>query len=191
MTACATAARSRAKTAPVSPYGLVRSTSASASSTPLGLRRRRRGRRAPGRRAPRRGAGCARVGDLDERRPAEPALLARPAVAARIFTLGVGLAGARASRREARPRALVDDGAHEVPEVGRRRPSRSSRCASTSRSRTCGQIDRGMYARDAAEHFCPWNSYAPRTSATASASTSADGCAKTKSLPPVSPTRRG
>ena len=48
-----------------------------------------------------------------------------------------------------------------------------------------------MKAREAAEHFCPWNSKAPRTSAVTSAGTSAEGWAKTKSLPPVSPTMRG
>ena len=54
-----------------------------------------------------------------------------------------------------------------------------------------GQIDSGMKARLAAEHFWPWNSKAPRTSAVTSASTSAEAWAKTKSLPPVSPTMRG
>ena len=46
-------------------------------------------------------------------------------------------------------------------------------------------------AREAAEHFCPWYSKAPRTSAVRTTSGSADGCASTKSLPPVSPTMRG
>ena len=46
-------------------------------------------------------------------------------------------------------------------------------------------------ARDAAEHFCPWYSKAPRTSAVTSDGTSAEGWVKTKSLPPVSPTIRG
>ena len=45
----------------------------------------------------------------------------------------------------------------------------------TTRSRTSGQSVSGMYAREAALHFCPWYSYAPRTIATASASTSALG----------------
>jgi hypothetical protein len=63
--------------------------------------------------------------------------------------------------------------------------------SSTIRFLSAGQIERGMKAREAAEHFCPWNSKAPRTSATARASRSALGWANTKSLPPVSPTRRG
>ena len=53
------------------------------------------------------------------------------------------------------------------------------------------QIERGTYAREAAEHFWPWYSKAPRISAVCSASTSAEACATTKSLPPVSPTMRG
>ena len=48
-----------------------------------------------------------------------------------------------------------------------------------------------MKRRDAAEHFCPWYSKAPRTIAVAIPSTSADSCARMKSLPPVSPTMRG
>ena len=51
--------------------------------------------------------------------------------------------------------------------------------------------DRGTYAREAAEHFWPWYSKAPRTSAVTRTSGSADGWAMTKSLPPVSPTSRG
>ena len=51
--------------------------------------------------------------------------------------------------------------------------------------------DRGTYAREAAEHFWPWYSKAPRISAVSSTPGSADGCAITKSLPPVSPTSRG
>ncbi len=51
--------------------------------------------------------------------------------------------------------------------------------------------ERATYARDAAEHFWPWNSNAPRISAIRSTSGSADGWATTKSLPPVSPTMRG
>src|SRR6266540_5570742 len=62
--------------------------------------------------------------------------------------------------------------------------------ASRSR-RPPSQMERGTYARDAAEHFWPWYSYAPRTSAVCSASASALGWAITKSLPPVSPTNRG
>ncbi len=63
----------------------------------------------------------------------------------------------------------------------------SARNASFTRPHT----ERGTYARDAAEHFWPWYSNAPRTSAVRRMSTSADGCASTKSLPPVSPTIRG
>ena len=48
-----------------------------------------------------------------------------------------------------------------------------------------------MYARDAAEHFWPWYSNDPRRSPTSRASLEADGWTSTKSLPPVSPTRRG
>ena len=51
--------------------------------------------------------------------------------------------------------------------------------------------DRATYAREAAEHFWPWNSKAPRSSAVRSTSGSAEACATTKSLPPVSPTMRG
>src|SRR5215212_2782625 len=40
------------------------------------------------------------------------------------------------------------------------------------------QSDLGIYARDAAEHFCPWNSNAPRTNAVLSTSTSAEECAR-------------
>src|SRR5690606_2472813 len=54
-----------------------------------------------------------------------------------------------------------------------------------------GQSDSGMYTREAAEHFCPWYSNAPRTMAVADAFTSAEGCTKMKSFPPVSPTMRG
>ncbi|HVW04027.1 MAG TPA: aldehyde dehydrogenase family protein [Vicinamibacterales bacterium] len=49
----------------------------------------------------------------------------------------------------------------------------------------------GTNAREAAEHFWPWYSNAPLTSAVTRAAGSADGCATTKSLPPVSPTSRG
>ncbi len=70
-------------------------------------------------------------------------------------------------------------------------PIRMSAIMAVTRSRTCGQSESGMYARDAALHFCPWYSYAPRTMPTASASTSALACATMKSLPPVSPTMRG
>ena len=70
-------------------------------------------------------------------------------------------------------------------------PIRMSPIIATTRSRTAGQSVSGMYAREAALHFCPWYSYAPRTIATASASTSALRWATMKSLPPVSPTIRG
>src|SRR5689334_23902818 len=70
-------------------------------------------------------------------------------------------------------------------------PTRIIRVSSTIRSFSAGHIDFGTYARDAAEHFWPWYSNAPRTSATASAVGSALVWAKTKSFPPVSPTRRG
>ncbi len=63
-------------------------------------------------------------------------------------------------------------------------------CTSRSR-RPPSHSDRGTYAREAAEHFCPWYSNAPRTSPVTSAAGSALGCATTKSLPPVSPTSRG
>jgi hypothetical protein len=53
------------------------------------------------------------------------------------------------------------------------------------------QTDRATYAREAAEHFWPWNSNAPRSIATRSTSGSAEACATMKSLPPVSPTMRG
>ena len=70
-------------------------------------------------------------------------------------------------------------------------PIRSVRTSSTSRSRSSGQRFDGANTRDAAEHFWPWYSNEPRTIAVATASTSADGCATMKSLPPVSPTMRG
>jgi hypothetical protein len=50
---------------------------------------------------------------------------------------------------------------------------------------------RPRHVRDAAEHFCPWYSNAPRSIATRSTSTSAEGWATMKSLPPVSPSTRG
>src|SRR6266568_3843902 len=70
-------------------------------------------------------------------------------------------------------------------------PTRNAATIGRSRSFTAGHSDAGTYARDAAEHFCPPYSKAPLQSAVASASTSADGWAKTKSFPPVSPTSRG
>ncbi len=70
-------------------------------------------------------------------------------------------------------------------------PMRILAISASSRFSTRGQIDRGMNAREAAEHFCPWNSKAPRTAAVTSAGMSAEACAKMKSLPPVSPTMRG
>ena len=66
--------------------------------------------------------------------------------------------------------------------------------ASTSEirsSRILFHTERATYARDAAEHFWPWNSNAPRIIAVRSTSGSADECATMKSLPPVSPTMRG
>ena len=62
---------------------------------------------------------------------------------------------------------------------------------SARRSRSSGHRFAGAYTREAAEHFWPWYSKEPRTMAVATASTSADGCATMKSLPPVSPTIRG
>ena len=56
---------------------------------------------------------------------------------------------------------------------------------------TSGQMLAGTNAREQAEHFWPWNSKEPRTMAAARGSISAVGWAKMKSLPPVSPTRRG
>jgi hypothetical protein len=70
-------------------------------------------------------------------------------------------------------------------------PIGSDSVVATRSSFSCDQTLRGTYAREAAEHFCPWNSNAPRTRAVFSTSTSADACATTKSLPPVSPTMRG
>ena len=67
------------------------------------------------------------------------------------------------------------------------RPSTVASRSSPIRSHTL----RGTYAREAAEHFCPWYSNAPRTSAVRSTSGSALGWASTKSFPPVSPTIRG
>src|SRR5947209_7161451 len=63
--------------------------------------------------------------------------------------------------------------------------------ASASGARSSFHNDLGTYARDAAEHFCPWYSKAPRSSPTRNESREADSCATTKSLPPVSPTSRG
>ena len=56
---------------------------------------------------------------------------------------------------------------------------------------TSSAILEGIYALDAAEHFCPWYSKAPRSKAVATTSASALLCTSTKSLPPVSPTMRG
>ena len=53
------------------------------------------------------------------------------------------------------------------------------------------QMLRGMNAREAAEHFWPWYSNAPRIMAVRTTSGSALGWARMKSLPPVSPTMRG
>ncbi len=63
--------------------------------------------------------------------------------------------------------------------------------SSATRSRICGQRLAGAKTREAAEHFWPWYSNAPRTIAVATASASALGWATMKSLPPVSPTMRG
>jgi hypothetical protein len=68
---------------------------------------------------------------------------------------------------------------------------RASVVAASSSRIALVQSERGRYAREAAEHFWPWYSNAPRTSPVITAAGSADGCAITKSLPPVSPTRRG
>ena len=67
------------------------------------------------------------------------------------------------------------------------RPSVSA----TSWSLILSHTERATYARDAAEHFWPWYSNAPRSIATRATSGSAEGCTTTKSLPPVSPTMRG
>src|SRR4051812_46202295 len=61
----------------------------------------------------------------------------------------------------------------------------------TSSSRTADQIERGTYAREAAEHFWPWYSNAPGISAVDSRGGAGGGGASTKSLPPVSPTSLG
>ena len=63
--------------------------------------------------------------------------------------------------------------------------------SATRRSLILSHTERATYAREAAEHFWPWNSKAPRIIAVRSTSGSADGCATMKSLPPVSPTMRG
>src|SRR2546428_12168493 len=64
-------------------------------------------------------------------------------------------------------------------------PYASDSALDASRSRSPpSHRDRGTYALDAAEHFCPWHSKAPRISAVWSPSTSAEECAMTKSLPP-------
>ena len=70
-------------------------------------------------------------------------------------------------------------------------PMLSPSTSATRSSRSLVQMLRGTYARDAAEHFCPWYSNAPRIIAVRSTATSADGWATMKSLPPVSPTIRG
>ena len=44
-------------------------------------------------------------------------------------------------------------------------PCGRSFVVATRSSRIRAQTDSGTYARDAAEHFCPWNSNAPRTMA--------------------------
>src|ERR1035437_8815302 len=62
---------------------------------------------------------------------------------------------------------------------------------STRADFTRDHMEAGKYAREAAEHFWPWYSKAPRTIAVTSSSTSAELCAKMKSFPPVSPTILG
>jgi len=63
--------------------------------------------------------------------------------------------------------------------------------SATNWSRIFAHTDFATYAREAALHFWPWNSKAPRISAVRRTSGSALGWATTKSLPPVSPTMRG
>ena len=70
-------------------------------------------------------------------------------------------------------------------------PIVSDSVSETRSSLSTRHSERGTYARDAAEHFCPWYSKAPRTMAILRTSTSAEGWARMKSLPPVSPTMRG
>ena len=70
-------------------------------------------------------------------------------------------------------------------------PTARASVSATRSSRTRSQTLRATYAREAAEHFWPEYSNAPRTSAVRSTSGSALGWATTKSLPPVSPTSRG
>ncbi len=66
----------------------------------------------------------------------------------------------------------------------------ASTSASSSSLIRCQRL-RGRYARESAEHFCPWYSNAPRISAVFRVCGSAERCATRKSLPPVSPTIRG
>ncbi len=68
---------------------------------------------------------------------------------------------------------------------------RPSTSAASSSLKPFSQMERGMYAREAAEHFWPWYSKAPRVMAVLRIFGSALGWATMKSLPPVSPTRRG
>ena len=70
-------------------------------------------------------------------------------------------------------------------------PIRSPSTSATNWSRIFAHTDLATYAREAALHFWPWYSKAPRISAVRSTSGSALGWATTKSLPPVSPTMRG
>lgn len=70
-------------------------------------------------------------------------------------------------------------------------PTFSEAVYSLSSVSTSGQMLAGMNAREHAEHFWPWNSNEPRTIAAARGLISAVLWAKMKSLPPVSPTRRG
>ena len=70
-------------------------------------------------------------------------------------------------------------------------PMRMVGTSVSSASRICGHRLDGAYTREAAEHFWPWYSNAPRRIAVATAWGSAELWARMKSLPPVSPTMRG
>ena len=58
-------------------------------------------------------------------------------------------------------------------------------------SNVSSAFDLGKYTREAALHFCPWYSNAPRVIAVATCFAQALGWARIKSLPPVSPTILG
>jgi len=70
-------------------------------------------------------------------------------------------------------------------------PIRMLDTSSAIRPLTSRHMGAGTKTREGAEHFWPWYSKPPRTTAVTSSSTSALGWATMKSLPPVSPTRRG